>query len=213
MIVVSCVTDISPAMSLIYEHPEADLMRREPRSVTGERLVNPQLFLHAYLFTGTVNSLAAFGMFFYYMSSEAGIPPQDLFFAYDKFSDGFHGYTQDELNEILWTGQTIYFVTLVISNFGNLLGVRTRRLSFFQHNPFKKKTRNLKLFLAMFVSCNAALAVVYWPVFQDLFNSREIPWRFWLLPFCFALGLVMLDEMRKVIVRCLPWRIARRIFW
>jgi len=124
MIVISCVTDVFCAMSLIYEHAEADLMLREPRSITGERLVNPQLFLHAYLFTGIFNALCAFGMFFYYMSSEAGIPIGDLVFAFDKFADGFHGYSQDELNEILWTGQTVYFVTLVISNFGNLLSVR-----------------------------------------------------------------------------------------
>ena len=42
---------------------------------------------------------------------------------------------ENDLNEALYHGQTVYYVSLVIMQFGNLLSTRTRRLSIFQSSP------------------------------------------------------------------------------
>jgi sodium/potassium-transporting ATPase subunit alpha len=52
----------------------------------------------------------------------------------------------------------------------------------------------------------AAIAVInlYGPGLQTVFNMRPIPGMFWGLPFSFALGILMMDELRKLIVRTYP---------
>lgn len=52
----------------------------------------------------------------------------------------------------------------------------------------------------------ALIAVVnlYGPGLQQVFNMRPIPGMFWGLPFAYALGILMMDELRKLIVRTYP---------
>lgn len=52
----------------------------------------------------------------------------------------------------------------------------------------------------------AVIAVInlYGPGLQQIFNMRPIPSMFWGLPFTFALGILMMDELRKLIVRTYP---------
>jgi sodium/potassium-transporting ATPase subunit alpha len=50
---VICVgTDVFPALTMVYEGPEADLLSRPPRNLKRDRLASPQLLCHAYLFIG-----------------------------------------------------------------------------------------------------------------------------------------------------------------
>ncbi len=108
------------------------------------------------------------------------------------------GRTQDQLNEYMYTAQSVYFITLVLIQFGNLCSTRTRHLSFFQHLPYKKPTRNPYLLGAVVLSVSFALLVVsfllyyilflslfkyiYIPFFNSLFNTRPIPTEFWFIP-------------------------------
>jgi sodium/potassium-transporting ATPase subunit alpha len=59
MIIICVVTDVSPALSLVYEKPEADLLLRKPRNRRTDRLVDAKLLLHAYAFLGILESLTA----------------------------------------------------------------------------------------------------------------------------------------------------------
>jgi len=45
---------------------------------------------------------------------------------------------------------------------------------------------------------------LYGTGFQQVFNTRPIPGMFWGLPFAFALGILLVDETRKAIVRRYP---------
>jgi sodium/potassium-transporting ATPase subunit alpha len=214
MLAICVGTDIAPSLSLIYEAAESDLMSRKPRSITGEKLVNPQLLVHAYFNTGVFESIAAFTMFYYYIWVYGGISIQDLTFSYNNYVDGFHGKSQDELNELINVGSCVFFVTLVmIQAFGNLLSVRTRRLSFFQSNPFKKQTRNLRLFGAIAFSVVLAIIIIHLPFFQIYFNTRAIPTQFWFIPLGWALLLWCWDEFRKFIIRLFAWDYARYVAW
>lgn len=59
MIIICVVTDVLPALSLVYEKPEADLLLRKPRDRKNDRLANPKLLCHAYFFLGIIESLTA----------------------------------------------------------------------------------------------------------------------------------------------------------
>eukprot|EP00026_Physarum_polycephalum_P002073 Phypoly_transcript_02077.p1 GENE.Phypoly_transcript_02077~~Phypoly_transcript_02077.p1 ORF type:complete len:897 (+),score=112.36 Phypoly_transcript_02077:167-2692(+) len=161
MIWICIITDVFPSLSLIYEKPESDLMTRPPKNKNKDKLVNWKLLVQAYLVTGNLETFFAFLSFFLYMQWYGNIAPNQLFLAFNKWTDGYLGKSQDELNNLLNTAQTVFFVTLVLMQFGNLHSIRTRHLSWFQQNPFKKETRNLYLFGAMCISTILLILAVY----------------------------------------------------
>uniref|UniRef100_A0A0W0FSB1 Cation-transporting P-type ATPase N-terminal domain-containing protein n=1 Tax=Moniliophthora roreri TaxID=221103 RepID=A0A0W0FSB1_MONRR len=59
MILICIFTDLFPALSMVYEKPEADLLLRKPRDRKRERLVDIPLLLHAYGFIGVIHSLTS----------------------------------------------------------------------------------------------------------------------------------------------------------
>src|SRR6266498_3943457 len=56
--------------------------------------------------------------------------------------------------------------------FGNLLSIRTRRISIFQSNPLSGPTKNLYLFGAMLISLLTMLIILHVPFFNYVFNTR-----------------------------------------
>lgn len=213
MIVVCCITDIFPSLSLTHEKPESDLMSRKPRKVTRDHLVDAKLLLQAYGFIGMTEMLLAHWMFFTYLSFYGGISFRDTVLAFNNWGDGFMGKTMDELNELNYTGQSIYFATLVITQFGNLLSIRTRRRSIFQSNPFSGPTKNLYLFGAMFISLITMLVILYVPFFNNVFNTRPIPVKFYFIPLGFAAFILIMDEIRKLLIRTYPKSFLDKLAW
>lgn len=59
MIIICVFTDVGPALSMVFEKPEADLLTRKPRDRKKERLVDIRLLLHAYGFIGILESFTA----------------------------------------------------------------------------------------------------------------------------------------------------------
>ncbi|KAJ7876513.1 hypothetical protein B0H14DRAFT_3083125 [Mycena olivaceomarginata] len=59
MIIICVVTDVLPALSLVYEKPEADLLLRKPRNRKKDRLADVRLLGHAYLFIGILETLTS----------------------------------------------------------------------------------------------------------------------------------------------------------
>lgn len=59
MIIICVVTDVLPALSLVYERPEADLLLRKPRDRKKDRLADAKLLFHAYFFLGVIESVTA----------------------------------------------------------------------------------------------------------------------------------------------------------
>jgi len=213
MICISLLTDIMPSMSLLYEKPEADILKRPPRDPKRDRLVDWRLLLHVTTYMGMMQTLCASSMFFYYLHKEHNITFSDVFLAFDNWSDGFHGYTEEELNEYLLTAQSVYFATLVLCQWGNLFCTRTRRLSIFQQNPLWGPNRNLWLFGAMCISLGIAVLLLEVPFMNDVFATRPIPWRHWFIPMALGLGILCVEELRKSIVRCSPRGILAKLAW
>ena len=59
MIIICVVTDVLPALSLVHEKPEADLLLRKPRDRKKDRLADVKLICHAYFFLGILETLTA----------------------------------------------------------------------------------------------------------------------------------------------------------
>lgn len=213
MIMICVFTDLFLSLSLIKEKEEYDLMSEKPRDHRKTHLVSWRLYTQAYLFTGTLETIAAHSMFFLYMWRYAKIPVSDLFFLYEKWTDGYRGYTQAELTNFNNTGQCVYFVTLVFLQWGNILAVRNRRLSIFQADPFTKKRRNPWLAVSMVISLAIAVFVTEVPGIQNLFDTASVPLEFWFIPIPMALGILMMDEIRKLIVRTWPNSFVAQAAW
>ncbi|KAG6016054.1 hypothetical protein E4U54_002417 [Claviceps lovelessii] len=213
MIIICVFTDLFLSLSLIMEQEEFDLLSLPPRNHKRDHLINTKIYIQAYLFTGTMETCIAHAMFFLYYWQAAGIPIKDLFFAFEKYSAGFHGYTQDELTYFNSVGQSVYFVTLVILQWGNILAVRNRRLSIVQADPFTAKRRNPWLLLSMLISLCIAIFVTEVPGIQSLFGTASVPIRFWLIPIPLAIGILCMDEIRKLVVRLFPNGPVAKIAW
>lgn len=204
MIIICVFTDLFVSLSIIMEKEEFDLLSIPPRRPKEDHLINLRIYGQAYLFVGVMEAFSAHAMFFVYMWKAAGIPFSDLVFSFENFTDGFHGYTIDELNKFVSTGQCVYFVTLVIMQWGNVLSVRSKRMSLLQADPIRPARRNPWLPLAMLISLIIAIFVTEVPGIQTLFQTASVPIQYWFIPLGLALGVLVMDELRKVLVRLFP---------
>ena len=96
------------------------------------------------------------------------------------------------------------YVTMVFMQYGGLLAVRNRRVSILQSNPLWGPRRNYVVLLGMIGTALIAVVNLYGPGLQDVFGTTPIPGMFWGIPFAFALGILTMDEIRKLLVRTYP---------
>lgn len=221
MLYICVITDVAPCISLVFQKGEKDMMKRPPRQ-RNAHLLDGWIYLQSYAFVGFFESLSAFILFFYYMQHYAGIPQQKLWLAFEKYTvdhnvtvttyanpkGGF--YSGKELDEFLKYGQTLFFVCLVIAQFGNLLGMKEQRSSMFSANPLSGPARNLFLVASIFISTILALLIVYIPGINNLFGTRPVQWEFWFLPIYSAAIIFVCHELRKLFWRNVKWSSVRR---
>ena len=216
MIIICCFTDCAAATVLCYEQPEADVLLRKPRDTTKDRLVDWQLMLQSYGFIGLIECLSSFAMSYWYLQRN-GIAFSTLWFGFGAVSNGI---TQDEYAARLAEASSIYFVNLVVMQWFNLMAVRTRRLSIFQHPPCFGKdkttgmtTSNWALFPAIVFALAVAVFWLYVPKLQQTLATSSVPAEHFFLPAAFGLGMLLLDEGRKYCVRRWPGGLADRLAW
>ena len=201
MIAICVLTDICPALSIMLEKPEKNLLERPPRS-KNDHLVDWKLLFQAFLFIGLMEAIFSHAIFFWYLHWYGNFHPSDILLAFDNWKDGYKGYTIAQLNEFIYTGQTICFTSLVImQSFGNVFATRTNYRSFFQRLPFMKKSRNLWIFVAQLIAVILLILIIFLPFINTLFNTRHIPIQFFFIPLAFALFILLIDELRKLLVR------------
>ncbi|ORX74193.1 calcium ATPase transmembrane domain M-containing protein [Linderina pennispora] len=214
MIVICMLTDVWASISLMYEAPESDIMYRKPRNPKRDHLVNLKFFIQAYGFIGILESLFAHVIFFIFMYWKGGFSPSQLFLAFDKWTLGeFPGKTAAELSELLNTGESVFFLSLVVLQWGNMFATRTRRLSVFQQNPFWGPTKNLRLLCAIPFTLGITFLFCYVPWFNNIFGTHQIPAPFFFIPMPFAIVILVLDEIRKLTIRTRPSGFLARIAW
>lgn len=201
MICICILTDLFPALAMMLEKPEKDLLKKAPRS-KNEHLVNWRLIIQAYFFLGLIETFFSHLAYFLYMQWYGGFKASEILLIFSKWQDGYKGYTNDQLLNFVYTGQTICFIALVImQSFGNVFASRTNYRSLFQRPPFLKKSRNLWLFLGIFITLVLMILIVFLPFCNSIFNTRMPPAEFFFLPLAFALFIIVADELRKLAVR------------
>lgn len=213
MIIICVFTDLFCSLSLIMEQEEFDLLDLPPRNHKKDHLINLKVYVQSYLFMGVMETVCAHSMYFLYYWRHAGIPASALFFAFEKYTDGFYGYTEAELTQFNVVGQSVYFICLVILQWGNILSVRNKRLSILQADPIRKQRRNPWLLASLMVSLAIAIFVTEEPGLQKIFGTGSAPLEFWFLPLPLALGILCMDEVRKLSVRLWPIGPTARIAW
>lgn len=102
LMVAICVgTDLAPAISLAYEIPELDIMKRPPRHPKLDHLVNMKLLSFAYLQIGMMQGCA--GMLTYlWVMNDYGIKPMSVLFlnrAKGYFPLATDVYNPDDINQ------------------------------------------------------------------------------------------------------------------
>ncbi|KAI0105307.1 hypothetical protein GGR51DRAFT_520304 [Nemania sp. FL0031] len=210
MIIICCFTDCAAATVISYEKPEADVLLRKPRNVKKDRLVNWQLVTHAYGIIGILETVLSFFVSYWYLQRN-GIPFSQLWFAFGKIPDGID---PDYYTEKLNIASSIYFVNLVVMQWFNLMAVRTRRWSIFQHPPaFNKQTQNLYLFPAILFALSMAILWLYIPQLHSILGTTPVPVEHWFLPFAFGTFILLFDEARKFVVRNHPKSFVARMAW
>ncbi len=206
----SCFTDCAAATVLSFEKPEADVLRRPPRNVKKDRLVNWQLIFHAYAIIGVTETLASFAMSYWYLDRN-GIAFRDLWFSFGKIPSNV---TTEFYNQKLTEASSIYFVNLVVMQWFNLMATRCRRLSIFQHPPlFNKGTQNIYLFPAILFALVMAFLWLYPPAIQKVIITAGVPVEYWFLPFAFGIYIILIDEARRFWVRKYPKGLVARAAW
>lgn len=214
-------TDMIPAISFAWDKPEADLMKRPPRKMGVDRLVDWRLINFSYLQIGVIQALAGFATYFYVMEDN-GIPVSklsglgrdfgrdDLYCSFSGeisknniidcgFNSGseYHLYkTADESLDIMFKAHTAYFCSIVMVQLADKIICITRRLSFFSNIYFNRITA-----FGIFVEFSLAALVAYVPFLNTGINTRPIPFIYWLIPLPFTVFIFCYDEMRKLLMR------------
>lgn len=209
MIIICCFTDCGAAITLALEKPEADVMQRPPRDPKRDRLVDWRLLLQSYIFIGTLETLTSFSVA-YWFAQRSGLPFSTLWFGYGSYGDLDPAFVAATLNQ----ASSVYFVNLVVMQWFNLMALRTRRLSIFQHPPaFNKRTQNVYLFPAIMFSLGMVFLFCYVPGLQAAVGTTPVPVEHFFLPVAFGLAILGLDEGRKYCVRRWPKGVLARVAW
>jgi sodium/potassium-transporting ATPase subunit alpha len=94
------------------------------------------------------------------------------------------------------------------------MATRTRRLSILQHPPlFRRSTRNLFLFPAILFALVVAAIFLYIPKLQSVLSTTSVPAVHYFLPAAFGMGLLLLDEARKWVLRRYPKSLLAKMAW
>lgn len=159
---------------------------------------------------GPIECTCSMVMSFWHMQRR-GLPFSAIWLRYGDLDPK---YSADFVTQVVNEGSSIYFITLVVMQFFNLLATRTRRLSIFQMPPIgSKHSRNLYIFPAIIFAIIVAFIFNYIPGIQRVIGSTNIPVEYWMLPIAFGLALLLIDEARKFAVRTWPRGILAKIAW
>lgn len=213
ILLIDLVTDMVPAISLAYEKAETDIMRRRPRNPKTERLVNMKLIGLAYGQIGVLQAIAGFFTYFV-VFAENGWLAKDLVGVREKWDSKQVTILQDSYGKswdfdsrkrLEYTGQTAFFVTIVVLQWGNLIIGKTRKLSIIQQGM----DNHVLNFGLIFETAITAM-LVYIPG-MSVFKLYPIQPIWWVLGLPFAILTIIFDEVRKFFIRTYPGGWVERV--
>jgi sodium/potassium-transporting ATPase subunit alpha len=215
---IDCGTELVPAISLSYEPKEADVMAQRPRNVATDRLVSWTLFFYAYVVIGTFEALVCIAAWLTVFSVN-NVPLSALPWSYEtnwKLNGtaiiGNDGALISDVEQvqIANVAQSVWFVTIVLSQLWHIWFTKTRYLSIFQHRVLSNIVTNIGVLVAIGIMC----IIVYVPQIQIAFSTGTVPGEFWLFSLASLGFFFVYNEARKLMHRHRPeWRLSRLLTW
>ncbi|KAG9509361.1 Sodium/potassium-transporting ATPase subunit alpha [Fragariocoptes setiger] len=200
-------TDMVPAISLAYEHPESDIMKRKPRDPVNDRLVNQRLLSLSYGQTGMMQASAGFFTYTiimcengFFLGDLVGIRELWESKAINDFRDSYgQEWTYIQRKKLEYTCQTAFFISVVVVQWAELIVSKTRTNSILQQGM----SNQVMNFAIVFETALAAF-LSYCPGMDVALNMYPIKFNWWLPPIPFAIMILFYDETRKYLIRKHP---------
>nr|CAD7266652.1 unnamed protein product [Timema shepardi] len=200
-------TDMVPAISLGYERSESDIMKRRPRCPYTDKLVNGKLIFLAYGHLGVIQTAAGFFNYFVIMASNGFLPKRllrlreqwDSLVVNDLRDSYGQQWTYTARKRLEYTCHTAFFITVVITQWANLICCKTRRNSIVH----QKMTNWFLNFALVFETC-LAICLLYLPAMDTALKMYPLKIQWWLPGIPWAIILMIFDETRKYLIRRFP---------
>ena len=200
-------TDLLPAISLAYESPESEIMQRNPRNPKKDRLVNNRLITMCYAQIGMLQAAAGFLTYFIIMGVN-GFFPLFLFGISDRWDNRDINNLEDSYGvewsytarkQLEYTSNTGFFVSIVITQWADLIICKTRR-----NSVFTQKGINYWMIAGLIFETVLALFLTYTPVINNVLKMYPLRLEWLTLPLSFTVAIFCYDEIRKWLMRKFP---------
>ncbi len=172
-------TDMIPAIALGVELPEEGVMQRPPRS-RKEHLLNRPLLIRAFLFYGIMEGVIAMSAFF---------------FLY--WQNGWPAVPMADSGVIYRMATTMTLGAIVVTQIGIVFNCRTERASVFKVGLFS----NHMILTGIVCELTVYSILIYTPFLHQIFNTAPIGLSQWAYLFMWVPVVVLIDELRKAVLR------------
>ncbi len=171
-------TDMVPALALGAERPHSGIMDEPPRPRT-ERLLSLPLLLRAYVFLGLIEAAIAMTGFFLYL-----------------FANGWTWGTALSWSDPLYRqATTVTFAAIVMTQVANVFACRSEWVSVFRLGFLS----NPLILWGIGAELSLLASLVYTPFGNVILGTGPLPLWIWPLLSLGAIGLLLAEELRKVI--------------
>ncbi|KAI6651696.1 Sodium/potassium-transporting ATPase subunit alpha-1 isoform X2 [Oopsacas minuta] len=200
-------TDLLPAISLAYEPAESEIMQRKPRNPKKDRLVNSRLIAMCYAQIGMLQAAAGFLTYFIIMGVN-GFLPLCLFGISERWDNNDVNNLEDSYGvewsyqarkQLEYTCNTGFFVSIVITQWADLLICKTRKNSI-----FLQRRINYWMIAGLIFETVLALFLTYTPVINHVLKMYPLRLEWLTLPLSFTVVIFCYDETRKWLLRKYP---------
>jgi len=173
-------TDLLPALGLGIEKPEADVMKRKPRS-KNEHLLSKKLLFRSYGIIGMLEAAAGFFAYFTVL-----------------YSGGWHwGKHLAFDNPLYLRAVSAFFASIILCQIANVLICRTKKQSIFKHGLFT----NHLVWLGILTELILLSIIIYSPFTREFFGTTALTLKELCLSLPFVFIIFFLSELRKWLIR------------
>lgn len=189
-------TDMLPALALGTEPPEPGIMNRPPRP-RNERLLNFKVLVRAYFFLGPIEAAMAMLGYFYLYSSRG--------YSFEMLRI-IGANTKSYINDIIYLqATTMSLAAIIMTQIGNAFACKTNFESVFKVGFF----RNKLLLWGILTEIVLVNILIYVPHLNRAFNNAPIGITDWLILIAFIPSVLIVEELRKLILKFMKKRQAR----